>query len=70
MPLEDWSYRVEQVAVAWVGKGVGVCQSDTVLSNTRGDIGASIDIRLAVLREKGEMAVSCRVGIAVGERRT
>ena len=69
MPLEDWSYRLEQVVLAWFGKGVGVCQTDTVLSNTWGVIGRSIDVRLAVLREKGEMAVSWRVGIAGRERR-
>jgi len=67
MPLEDWSYRVEQVVLAWAGKGVGVCQTDTVLSNTSGGMGGSIHVRLSVVREKGEMAVSWRVGIAVRE---
>ena len=33
------------------------------------DIDRSIDLRLAVLRKGGEMAVSWRVGIAVRERR-
>ena len=69
MPLEDWSYRLEQLVVARVGKGVGVCQTDTVLSNTWGDMGRSIDVRLSVLREKAEMAVSLRVGNAMRERR-